>query len=111
AWPVDAHRPKDRARQSGVEVLARQLLARQFALLIDIERPERSTLIGGRFDIAGDADGSAMNDPAHTAEPARLEHIPGTVDVDLPIDLVGEARFPIDRSNVIHHLAALHGLQ
>src|SRR4029077_20413758 len=42
AWPVDAHRPKDRARQSGVEVLARQLLARQFALLIDIERTERS---------------------------------------------------------------------
>jgi hypothetical protein len=106
---VDADGAENRARQAGVEVLARELLALELALLVDIERAEGRRFIGGRPDIAVYTDGTAMDDAADTFASAGVEHMLGPADIDLSVDFVREARFTVDGADVVHDFTTLHG--
>ena len=77
----------------------------ELRLLVHVAGPERRIFIRRRvLDVAVDADGAAMDDPPRAAGFRRFDHRPHGRRVDRSILVVGEARLPIDRGDVIDDL-------
>ena len=99
ARTVDAGRPHDRHLDAGARRrLARQPLAFELRLLIDVARPERRVFVRRRMlDVAVDADRAAVHDAADAGARRPLRRAPRPHGVDGAIDARRRGR-PAGRS-------------
>jgi hypothetical protein len=107
AGSVYADRPEYRPSQTPINMFADQELAREFAFLVDVERPERRILIRRWVDVAVHTDSAAMHETTDVFIDARIDDISRALDVYLGIGFVGVPRFPVESRDVINHIASL----
>src|SRR5439155_7780682 len=89
---------------------ARQPLAFELGLLIDVARLQRRLLVRRwAFDVPVDADGAAMNDAPGAAAGGRLDDVAYGRGVHGAIDVAAKAGPPIKRRNVIDDIDAAGG--
>ena len=87
--------------------LAGRLFTFELGLLIDVPRPQRRILVGGRmFDVTVDADRTAMDDSPDPAGRGREDDGPHRGGVHRAVLLVAQSGLPVDGRDVIDDVDA-----
>ena len=110
ARPVDARRPRDHQLDAGARRgLAPHLLAKQLAVLIHVAWLERRVFVGRRMlDVAMHADGAAMDDTPAALLGRHVDERGDGVGIDVAIGRRRQARFAIERADVVDDVDAGH---